>query len=162
MPVAVPDQIGEHRLVDVVELVDIEAPGTGLVLPQLRQQPGRLRSVGQPVEGQAGFPWREADGGRIALSPARVLVGVSAEADNRRAPHLRRLPGDLFHQCPQPQPVPVPDGMFDGGEEVPDRRAGCRGLVFGFDPGLVHSHAGSVADRGGLVSRTGAGDSLRQ
>ena len=93
--------------------------------------------------------------GGVALATGLVLVVVRAEAHNRRAPHLCRPPRDPGHQLQQAEAVLPAYGMPDGGQKLLDGRTGCHGLVLG----LVHSHVGSLADGGRLVSGNGAGKS---
>src|SRR6478735_10440406 len=151
MPVAEPDQFREHGLVDVVELVDVQAASAELVPAQPAEDFGGLRPIDQAVEGQAGFPGGEADRRGIALPAARVLVVVAAEAHNRRTPHLRRFARYFRHQRQQAEPVGAPDRMLDGGQELLHRRAGCLRFVF--------SHEGSLAERGTPVRGGGGGGS---
>jgi len=146
MPVSQSDQLRQHALIDVLELVDVQAPGAELVLAQPAEQIGGFRPVCEAVEREAGFPGGEPDRWSVALPAARVLVVVPAEPHNCGTPHLRRLTRDPGHQREQAEPVPAPDRMLDGGEELRHGRAGCLGLVF--------SHEGSLADAGSTVSRT--------
>ena len=104
MPVAVPDQLGEHRLVDVVELVDVEAARrrscASPAVPAAR--PPRARRSARTVTGWPSAA-RTRRRQRRPRGRSRTCSGT-AEADDRRTPHLRRLPRDPVHELQQPEP----------------------------------------------------------
>jgi len=90
-------------VVDVIEAFDIQAAFPGPV----RTQPGQHRpmpglELANQVDDQVLAARREARQRPVALMTAGVPVVVRAEADDARAPHGRRLTGDLLHQGAQP------------------------------------------------------------
>src|SRR6185295_6482244 len=80
----------EHAAIDVVELLHVQTTRAGGVLAELRLE-AAVVETGSEVQHESGLARRKADERRVALAPALVHVVIRAEAENARAPHLRRL-----------------------------------------------------------------------
>src|SRR6187549_298573 len=111
------DEFAKHASVNVVELLDIEATHAALVLAELSHQ-RLVRQGGPEIDDERGRARREAREARLAFVAARVAVVIAAESDDRRAPHLRRFPGDLAHHREQLVAVLALDLVLDLVDEL--------------------------------------------
>ena len=145
-----PDHLCQDVPVHVIQLVEVQAGGAGLVLAESGKQPFGNWPFRNPVQHQVRFSWRKSDGGSIAFAAGPVLVVVAAEPDDRGTPHDRFLTRGFTHHVQQLQAVRMAGGVLDGGQEFFNGHN--RGL------GLVLCHDRSFADVG--HGRQHPGDSL--
>ena len=122
-------QFPQHVTVDVVERLYVQTTHGGLVFSELCHE-GLGLEIGRHVQRQLVFARREADERRVTLPPARIDVVIGIEAHDARAPHLRRLAGELLEQLHQLLAV---FQLLAGGrllQESGDTDLGRLGLVF--------------------------------
>ncbi len=120
------DDLPQHAAIHVVELVDVEAALAGLVLAELAHEL-RVFERRPDVQHEAAGARREAHEADVALAAALVFVVHGAEADDRRAPHLRRLARHGLHHRDELVAVAAFDvalDLVDEGDRVDGSRSG--------------------------------------
>src|SRR5262245_15136548 len=92
------DELRENLQVDVGERLDVHASLPELVLAERCEEPCSTGCRIQTINADITLSRREPHEARVSFTTAFVPVVIASEADNTRAPHLRRMPRGPGHQ----------------------------------------------------------------
>jgi len=108
------DQLAQDVEVDVLELVDVQAPLADAVLAELLEQVGVAAVEGEPVQREGRLAGAEPHAAHLTGVPGGVRVAQVPEADDGGAPQAGLRAGLLPEDLEQFQPLRAAAGWFDG------------------------------------------------